>query len=58
MEVMSVRVRVRFSKLSRVLPLRLQAFNVLAVKKWAWASTTSIPTFDNISDIHPAVTLE
>jgi hypothetical protein len=58
MEVISVRVRVRFSKLSRVLPLRLQAFKVLAVKKCAWASTTSIPTFDNISDIHPAVTLE
>jgi hypothetical protein len=58
MEVMSVLERVLCSKPSRVLPLRLHAFNVLAVKKWAWASTTSIPTFDNISDIRPAVTLE
>ena len=58
MEVMSVLERVLCSKPSRVLPLRLQAFSVLAVKKWAWASTTSIPTFDNISDIHPTITLE
>jgi hypothetical protein len=31
---------------------------VLAVKKWAWASTTSIPTFDCISEIHPVISLE
>jgi hypothetical protein len=58
MEVISVLERVLCSKPSLVLPRRLQAFSVLAVKKWAWASTTSIPTFDNISEIHPVISLE
>jgi hypothetical protein len=43
---MSVLDRVLFSKLSRVLPRIPQDFRVWAVKKWAWASTTSIPTID------------
>ncbi len=47
-EVMSVLDCVLLSKPSRVRPRTPHDFRVWAVKKWAWASTTSIPTVDSI----------